>query len=157
MKYVIVACIETLERDERVEFELLVLTAESPTNFTVKALPEFTQCTVSGEWTQHTAGGGINTSAWRLNPQYLLTVKKQTTDLHLFLTQTSDKLTHIALYCIRTGTHFTTTTIGSMSALLSFFIPFHSLMCAYVCRLHSVTKDFVLRTRAIAYQRYTFF
>jgi len=102
MKYVIVACIDVLEPEERVEFELAILTAGPSSSFTVKMLPDFEQCVVAGEWKQHTAGGGINTSTWRLNPQYLLTVKKQPTDVHLFLTQTSSKLTHIALYCIRT-------------------------------------------------------
>jgi hypothetical protein len=103
MKYVVIACVETLEYNESVDFELVVHATDPHADLRVSVLPELEQVVVRGEWNDSTAGGCIHTSAWRLNPQYLLHVKHHPIDLHLFLTQTSDKLNPIALYCIRTG------------------------------------------------------
>jgi len=100
MKYVIVPYAEQLPLGEEITYDLVMLTPSSEVKLSIKPVPDVEEISIQGEWKGDTAGGCINFSSWRNNPQYYLQIKRAV-DLYIFLTQNDSLLTHIGLYCIK--------------------------------------------------------
>jgi serine/threonine protein kinase len=100
MKYVIVPYAEQLPLGEEVNYDLFMLTPSPDVKLAIKPVPDMEEVAIQGEWRGDTAGGCINFSSWRNNPQYYLHIKRAV-DLYIFLTQNDSLLTHIGLYCIK--------------------------------------------------------
>eukprot|EP00028_Trichosphaerium_sp_Am-I-7-wt_P007535 CAMPEP_0168535114 /NCGR_PEP_ID=MMETSP0405-20121227/18435_1 /TAXON_ID=498012 /ORGANISM="Trichosphaerium sp, Strain Am-I-7 wt" /LENGTH=1236 /DNA_ID=CAMNT_0008562215 /DNA_START=48 /DNA_END=3758 /DNA_ORIENTATION=+ len=97
-KYVIVPCVESLDRGSTSRFALILLAPRSGM-INISQLPKYQNAVVHGEWNKETAGGCTKFPTWRRNPQYIMRLYKDVSDIYIFLTQHVPTPHYLGLYC----------------------------------------------------------
>jgi hypothetical protein len=95
--YIIVPC--TYDPAQEAMFQLNLYSSESP--ITIETIKEHKLTQIKGEWKDKGAGGCLNFSSWRYNPQFLLSLSKPCKARIQLEQLPSDSLKFIGFYVVR--------------------------------------------------------